>query len=137
MARVYLGELETVAGILIASTGVTYVNQAGGTACMQPEAEGALFPVDIRSTGAGTSAVTLLDRLTALFVEEERVDEGMADAVDQVLAAFYATRGMRVDRHRLADSIEAWIYVVLDEVENGACSEVGRAAAVLTWPNSD
>lgn len=61
----------------------------------------------------------------------------LADGVDAALAAEPDTRCARVDRSRLNDSHEAWVYVDLDGAATDLLRGFGRSKAVLTWPNSD
>jgi hypothetical protein len=79
-----------------------------------------------------------------------------ADAIDAILARTYGPEApphdpaIRVDRERLEESWEAWIYVVVVESLARALPDretgdallpnirgLGTARGVLTWPNSD
>ncbi|MGL4609906.1 MAG: DUF6210 family protein [Trueperaceae bacterium] len=44
---------------------------------------------------------------------------------------------MSVDRKKLEDSYEAWIFVRIDEHTQGDLKDFAGCSAVLTYPNSD
>jgi hypothetical protein len=158
MARsiIRLYDLEGLGLIVEQSSGVFYTNQAGGTFCAQPEIEGVLVPLG--SVGE--------EKLEAYFAKPEviRLEPHNADALDVILRtpaegdAWAPTFFLQVDRSRLAESMEAWLYVTIT-----SCPEpvsfadwnqnlqpelpqhpthypfagfAGRSG-VLTWANSD
>jgi hypothetical protein len=65
----------------------------------------------------------------------------MADYIDGFLVKDGYTRFLRVDRSRLEESHEAWIYVdVLAEEGDRRLALISGFSAtkgILTWPNSD
>ncbi|WP_434300231.1 DUF6210 family protein [Corallococcus exiguus] len=72
----------------------------------------------------------------------EEIDEETAQEIDRILGLSFVTRdlGVRVDRARLGESHEAWVYVeVPAQPENGSvCLErIPASQGILTWPNSD
>jgi hypothetical protein len=126
--------------ILEHASGVIYENQVGGLLCWQANIEGVLAPVDLDPDA--------VEQIMNLPYEPRRgITAEVADAVDAVLAASPGGRYMHVDRARLAESYEAWVFVVADIPESsehqlqgpyfGAPRGFGRTTGVLTWPNSD
>lgn len=115
-------------------SGVLYENQVGGVVCWQASIEGVLTPLDLP-----TNAVQKIIELP--YLDGRGISSELADAVDSALAGTY----VKVDRARIADSFEAWIFVVAEISETsdeeprhfGAPRGFGRSAGVLTWPNSD
>jgi hypothetical protein len=160
MARfiIRLYELEGLGLIVEHDSGVFYTNQAGGTCCAQPEIEGVLVPL-------GTETE---DKLDAYFASADvppiRLEPRHADALDVILRtppegyAWTPTFFLQVDRSRLAESMEAWLYVTItscpDPVSFADPNQnlqpelpqhpthypfagfAGRSG-VLTWTNSD
>ena len=110
-----LHTLEEPALILDWESGVIYTNQAGGSYCMQPTHEGVLVPLG--------NDCNLDDRLSAYFAKPGVPPAGLrpadADALDAILRTpedgFVVTPAffVEVDRSRLADSLEAWVYVTI------------------------
>lgn len=115
-------------------TGVIYSNQTGGNFCLQPELEGAFVPLD---------APAVEDQLYAWFTQGDghpiRLPMSDADRVDEILRDAHLAPTIVVDRERLAESSEAWIYVLLQETEFSVFSGFGPypRRGVLTWANSD
>jgi len=109
--------------------------------CLHPEVEGAYVPV----------VNGLIDQeaeLTAYFTGPkwggwctDGIDEETAEFIDLVLQKSPYTKRIKVDRARLADSHEAWVYVSLSATGDDAALEEADGfpsnAAVLTWENSD
>lgn len=134
---VLLYELNSLALIVPASTKVVYRNQTGGHASLQSEAEGYLVPF---AGEVGDKCERLLSHFTGPKWGgwcSERIDEETADEIDSVLAEMPGRDQITVDRTKLSQSCEAWVYVriigpLLALVEHAAPSE-----AILTWPNSD
>jgi hypothetical protein len=135
--RVELANLDGVGLIVAAETKVWYANQTGGHACLQSELEGFYVPFnngwptsDDRSTKAQLSS--LLTNVRGLTLE-------MAHWIDSgILASSGETASARVDRSRLADSHEAWVYVDLQPWHAGGPLCVPTPCkGVLTWENSD
>jgi hypothetical protein len=121
-------------------SGVMYENQAGGTLCLKPSIEGVLAPVNLEPDQ--------VEQIMNLPYEPRRgISAEVADGIDAVLAAAPRARYLKVDRARLADSLEAWVFVTAeisnsdvrrhDDVEAGCPRGFGRSTGVLTWINSD
>lgn len=104
---------EQPAGLILACpTGTIYTNQADGVCCQHPEVEGAFIPLPYPGE--------VNDTLMAL--SDRTIDGAAADMIDGVLGPI-----ARVDRDKLAASMEAWVHVLIG----------GGAPGVLYWQNSD
>jgi len=114
-------------------SGVWYENQVCGAACAAKEIEGVLAPFDL-SMEATTQLMG-----TPFTGRGGSLDASDAASVDRLLASEPDAAFIKVDRSRLLESCEAWIYVVMDPT-GGDLDELrgfGRCHGVLTWPNSD
>ncbi|MHA7631633.1 DUF6210 family protein [Corallococcus sp. M7] len=123
-------------------TGVLYSNQTGGSTCLHPQAEGAFLPlVD--------ELVAQENLLNQYFTGPKwrgacanGIDEETAQEIDRILGLSGSTRelGLRVDRARLTESHEAWVYVeVPAQPENrfAILERIPASQGILTWANSD
>ncbi|CAN5720749.1 hypothetical protein BH11VER1_BH11VER1_20970 [soil metagenome] len=118
-------------------TGVIYTNQTDGTACDHPTLEGAFIPLS-NDYNHERFEDSLESKLCALYPEGWGAPSiETCDLIDQLLAGFHASAGIRVDRDRMSESREAWMWVILDENEKHDFEGFGRSSAILTWPNSD
>jgi hypothetical protein len=104
--------LEGLALIVECPSGVLYTKQAGGTFCMHPIAEGVLVPLG--------SECRLQEKLAALFARQAiQLKPAHADALDIILRmpeepyVVTPTFFLEVDRGRLDESMEAWLYVTI------------------------
>lgn len=95
------------------ASGVLYTNRAGGNYCMQPVEEGVLVPLD-------DDEGHLQDKLDAFFQRRGGLlDASDADELDAILQTpepprhIAPTFFLEVDRDRLRDSMEAWLYVTV------------------------
>lgn len=121
-------------GLIIAcKSGVTYTNQVGGYACRHPEIEGVFVPLP-----AGIS-----EKLEAYFTGPkwngrcyDEIDEETASFIDSVLNAVDLAGSLCVDRERLTESCEAWIWVKLS-MNSLLWLGLNEGEGVLTWSNSD
>lgn len=142
LAGIDLWLLDELVLILELPTRVTYSTQAGGVFCLRKQAEGALVPVDAEWM-TNEERGNVLDGLIEVCSGKSlpHLTTEVADMVDEVLRRSKITSGLKVDRNRLDDCAEAWIYVRFDYAGSprtdlpwsGALSGTG----VLTWPNSD
>ena len=123
-------------------TGVVYSNQTGGFSCLHPELEGAYVPLDADAgeklyayfegpKHRGTGATGGLDAEDAGFIE-------------MLLAERRLSAFISVDRSRLQESHEAWVWALVtcdggDNVTTALFAELGPypRPAVLTWDNTD
>lgn len=124
--------------IILYPTGILFSNQTGGHQCCQPEEEGFFVPLDL-------DWPVIERHFTGLPWQGwcyQGLDEATADFLDSQLQVaadtFLACLEMRVDRARLKESMEAWVYVRIKEIESDLLTGFGPCPeGVLTWPNSD
>ncbi len=120
-----LWQTDSLGLIILMKTGVVVSNQTGGNECMQPEAHELEHFFSFESGSVGYFAL----------------NERMADYIDGFLAKDGNTRFLKVDRARLEESYEAWVFVEILAAEGdpGATLISGFRATkgILTWPNSD
>lgn len=141
----------------------TFHNQAGGRTCAQPSMRGLLLPLHLTPQNLVAKFLELADWLFVSGVMPTAEYKGVtpyggwcsslraadADALDPVLRfiAPSCLRFLEVDRHRLGDSMEAWIHVFgvayltpdgqpVANPSHGPWNLVGFRG-VLTWENSD
>jgi hypothetical protein len=124
------------------ASGVVYQNQVGGTACWQAEQEGILAPLELwPETKKRIFELQFIPGAQGITLD-------FADALDALLAGEPTSAAVRVDRARLGECWEAWIYVTVDSPVSaeplvvwrdypGSVLGFGRVRGVLTWPNSD
>jgi hypothetical protein len=67
----------------------------------------------------------------------EGIDEKRASEIDDLLHSESPTKQITVDRLRLNESEEAWVYVTLEPAEYGFYQGFGSCNGVLVWGNSD
>jgi hypothetical protein len=130
-------------GVIISSpTGVLYSNQTGGFSCLHPELEGAYIPLN---TDAG-------EKLYTYFEGPKHRGTGATDGLDAEDAAFiemllaerHLSAFIALDRSRLKESHEAWVWALVtgdggDGVQTALFAGFGPypRVAVLTWENTD
>ena len=123
--------------IILAPSGVMYTNQAGGHSCMQPEEEGFFAPLH--------NEFDQQEKMLLEFFTKRNpytyVDIAGADFIDSVLDLSVITRFLKVDRTRLSDSMEAWVYVdVGTQPPEGfytGTPEDGKTRSGAAWRASD
>ncbi len=101
--------------VILFPSGVVYSNQVGGHACLTPTIEGVYVPL---VDEVQDHEKTLIEFFTGPYWNGwccDGIDEPTADFIDGVLSRSLSTRFLRVDRTRLQDSCEAWVYVELSE----------------------
>lgn len=127
--------LDQAALILLSDRGVLYHNQAGGTACMQPKEKGFLIPITndppLDNAYKGSLAYKL-----GMVCQDIYIDERIAQQIDAILDAEVHNHKIEVDRSRLNESMESWVYVTLTSEPEDIKGFV-ETNAILTWPNSD
>lgn len=122
-------------------SGVVYENQVGGNICWPGMQEGVLAPVEVGPlTQEKIEVLPYPNGAAGISVE-------IADELDTLLASENTTRFLSVDRSRLHECWEAWIYVIISappgqsvspgEKYFGPAYGFGIKRAVLTWINSD
>jgi hypothetical protein len=115
-------------GLIVLSESKGYwANQTGGYSCHQRITRGTLMPMP--------DPLSLQEALDRFFVDgpkwrgwcNDGIDVDTADFLDQLLAGIVSEIGLlTVNRARLTESEEAWVYVKSPESD-----------AVLVWENSD
>jgi hypothetical protein len=140
--------------ILVWPSGVHYSNQAGGYSCNQPSIEGVLIPIGNDVAVGGNEDGKLMgpdNVLCQYFVGAKHqgtgatsgLDQEDADHLDRLLGCFPDFEGVRSDRARLRDSMEAWVWVTIAPRKDAAFLPLftgfgdGPWSAVLFWGNSD
>ncbi len=127
-------------------TGVVYANQVGGTLCRLPTLEGAFAPFRNYVLTPSQEFASPENHLLDYFKGPKYrgtgaiggIDDEDGDYIDDVLAKAGVDGWIRVDRKRLNESCEAWVFVqVLADIN--VCSGFGPypRRGVLTWCNSD
>ena len=126
-------------------TGITYSNQAGGHACLQPEIEGFLVPI---ANDVGLSPQNEFrspeNELFAYFGKLNScgapISDTDADRIESILHKSPVWGGLSVDRKRLNDSVESWVHVTVSDESNLPVLVTGLKyplSAILTWNNTD
>ncbi|HEX7891305.1 MAG TPA: DUF6210 family protein [Ramlibacter sp.] len=136
MLRVNLVGLGQCGLIIPAATGVTYDTQVCGTLCRQTSMEGVLVPLDW-GLPPDSKELSLDVRLERLLGEIMGLNDELADSIDAILGQRPESSFVTVDRAKLNESCEAWIYVNVREAQFGLMQGFGACKGVLTWPNSD
>lgn len=96
--------------IFIYEGGLLYTNQSGGTHCLHPKACGRMLVPSV-------IPVDSLARIENLLYDEGRnLSESHINGIDAILAENPLLKDFKVDRSRLADSMEAWIYATYKEI---------------------
>jgi hypothetical protein len=121
--------------IILEETGIIYENQTCGCACYQSSAEGILVPFN-NDPPLDQPELSTAAQLSSLL-EGAHYLTNEADRIDAILASDWVTRCARVDRFRLRDSGEAWVYVNITEEADSFLTGFGNCRGVLTWQNSD
>jgi Family of unknown function (DUF6210) len=146
MVLVRLFDIEGVGMIINYPSGVVYSNQTGGTSCLQPELEGCwvpfrtIYPI----TGKNQPDKILTDHFCGPKWRGNGATSGIdneeADIIDSLLEDCRFSGVVKVDRSKLKDSHEAWVFLQIladDPEETFSGFNPYPRAAVLTWPNSD
>jgi hypothetical protein len=144
--EICLYDLDRLGLVLLEPSGVFYYNQVCGHACLQKFAEG-VFSY-IRDDGN-----ELHKTVSEYLLNKDRLTPEDADFLDGQFMRSSDAKYLRVDRNRLDNSMEAWVYVAIDQcsieqsLSNGLKNEsvyyntafkgFSCAGAVLTWDNSD
>jgi hypothetical protein len=134
--------------IVVWPSGVRYSNQTMGTACLHPEQEGVLIPFG--NDGNPIERLYPMEKkLYDYFTGPpyrgsgamRGISEADADKLDRFFQGDLTFSILSVDRTRLHDSHEAWLYVLVQKRESPAPLFSGLGTfplrAVLTWNNSD
>lgn len=127
--------------IILGPSGVMYSNQAGGTCCLQPQDEGFFVPLHDEVLGQERMLLDYFLQPEAPSAAPEGFDLKTADFIDEVLGISQSTRFLKVDRTKLRDSVEAWVYVeVSEQPEEPPVTfdgHIGETASGEIWRASD
>lgn len=128
--------------IILFKSGVIYQNQTCNTACMQRCEEGILLLVCYAYLVAALPEPLYLCPIESGLKKMEwgpveGIDEKRASEIDDLLQSESPTKHITVDRSRLNESEEAWVYVTLEPGEYGFYQGFGSCKGVLVWGNSD
>ena len=131
-----LGWYEGLGLIILHPSGVLYTNQVGGHGCFHPEVEGVFLP--LKTCENRTELKSLEEHFKGSW---DSLNEFEANLVDTVLQkSGQDLSWISVDRSRLKDSFEAWVYVKLNPKKTHAHESLtgfDGSLGILTWPNSD
>ncbi len=125
--------------IILRKSGIVYWNQTCNTACAQRGEEGVLLPLVSPSLNSSKDIYCPLeDSLSALdWGPIQGINEERANEIDVILQQFYETKSLNVDRTKLKESEEAWIYVNIDINSFKLGTEIKSNKGILVWINSD
>ena len=138
-------------GLIISwPSGIIYTNQTGGTTCLQPELEGVFVPLRNECTEPELALISPENDLWDYFTNGKWAGTGAtsgldtedADFIDELLTRVQLFPAIRIDRQRLKESHEAWVFVSITGDESGRSPifsgfEPYPRTGVLTWQNSD
>ena len=104
------------------ATGIVYSNQAGGHSCQQPELEGFLVPfANEVGLAPGLDFRSPENELYKYFKKLHScgapLTEDDAQAIESIIRELPLWGGFVVDRARLADSIESWVFVTIAKIK--------------------
>jgi hypothetical protein len=128
-----LDEMTGLGLVIACKSRVTYTNQVGGYACRHPELEGVFVPLP------GNGA----EKLNEYFIGPkwngrcyDSIDEETASFIDSVLRELDLGSSLCVDREKLEESCEAWIWVKIS-MNSLLWLGLNEGEGILTWENSD
>jgi hypothetical protein len=139
--EICLYDLDRLGLILLEPSGVFYYNQVCGHSCLQKFEEG--FFSYIRDDGH-----ELYKAVSEYLLYKSPLTPEDADFLDSQFMQSFDAKYLKVDRDRLNESMEAWVYVIIDQSLNNnlesesayyntAFKNFTSTGAVLTWDNSD
>ncbi len=131
--------------ILEMPTGIRYTNQAGGTSCLQPSAEGILIPfendydINRQFLSLEIELATYFESAWGTSGATGGINLRDADAIDDMLCQRKLIQWFHVDRKQLHSSFEAWVHVIVLGDHSFYCHGFGPypRSGILTWANSD
>lgn len=128
--------------IIVQPSGAFYTHETGGYSCRWELAEGVFAP--LRRSPDEDQELLLSTYFTGPKWNgwcSDGIDEATADYVDHVMSLSPESSFIKVDRTRLPDSKEAWIYVNVHEPvefpDNAPLYGFGECQGILVWRNSD
>ena len=135
---VNLWETDGLGVIVLKDSGVWISNQTGGHGCLHPAEQGIYIPI--------LKAERYLQKFSEFFYSGPKwqgwctqgIDNETADFLDNFFAENFWTKYLKVDRTRLEDSHEAWVYVNIAATQKeDLFYRFGNCQGVVTWENSD
>lgn len=131
--------------VIIYPTGITVSNQTGGSACLQSFEEGFYLPMAndclVESDQLTGPEKELAKYFSARYFgtgATDGINDADAIAVENILGQYNLRGIIKVDRHKLKQSHEAWIYVTIKSDGFALLSYFDTDLnGVLTWNNSD
>ncbi|WP_227430509.1 DUF6210 family protein [Psychrobacter sp. I-STPA6b] len=121
-------------------SGIWLNNQVGGHACLQKQVQGILIPIEQHYNNHALLSDLEL-KLYEIFAGCVSVTETMADCFDKLMQAEVTTNFICINRDKLTDSCEAWVYVWVNQTPladfQGFAQDNEYFEAILTWNNSD
>src|SRR5262249_17548763 len=129
-------------------SGIVYSNQTCGNLCRQSELEGVFIPLRNHVTPGGR-LLSPESELLAYFTQPstgklgvDGLDAEEVAFIESVLDKYNLSDLISIDRSRLAESHEAWVYVKLageQDTDVPLYSGLGPypRSGVLTWTNGD
>ena len=138
MKKVTLYNLSGVAAVVPMKTGVIFTNQVGGIACLHPELEGVLVPFN-DDYEQEDYKLSLEYQLREIFTENGwgKIIPKQANEIDALLKTFPDTSCAVVNRTKLEESYESWVWCNVVESEHCCLENFGNVEIVLTWCNND
>ena len=136
MREIKLWEISGAALLVPEKTGIIFTNQVNGCVCQHPQLEGFLIPIN--NDRLLTDPEHLENQLCSLFDGfYGSFSEEKANQIEAVLQKYSETKGIRINRELLSESVESWIHVIAIETEFSCYSGFGELKGILTWQNSD
>jgi len=129
-------------------SGIVYSNQTCGNLCRQSELEGVFIPLrndvtpDDRLLGPESELFAYFNDPRTGKLGVDGLDAGEVAFMESVLDKYNLSDLISIDRSRLGDSHEAWVYVKLKgEQDTDVPLYAGLGpyprSGVLTWTNGD
>ena len=134
--------LNSAGVIILVNSGVIYENVTCGTACVRRCEEGVLLLPTMPELVPDSSTEVYLCPVEAKLKAMEwgpiqGINVVRASEIDSVLKNYGFTKGISVDKTRLQESEEAWVYVDVEPAELSLYSGFGSCKGVIVWANSD
>lgn len=133
-------------GLIISyPTGVLISTQTGGTACLHPEIEGIYLPLANDYYTDTKEFFSPEIELSEYFVSQYHRSGAVngislkdVQVIETILNKYNLSSFIEVDRKKLLQSHESWIWVKLQQTNNMLLSNFTfPLSAILTWNNSD
>ncbi len=129
---VELFDFDGIGLIISFPSGVIYTNQVGGLGCFHPELEGVFAPL---SLGNKKILFALRQHFRGNW---QHIEDSDAELIDKLLRSD-GFEFIKVDRMKLNESFEAWVYVDIEQLSRDLqlLNGFGNTKGILTWMNSD